>query len=167
MKPLPILAILLLSATAQASECTITGTFFGMTVQNGIDLDGDGSNGRSGYFVATGGTISHIWANVDTTYSPTQGCPTGQVEIVPSGQAVFTTRYGHHAIFVEIDSSHHLCAGGPPESIVLIITGGRGMYAGATGSGTATLPDDFVALAQYGFPQVIYTHDGEFELSVD
>jgi hypothetical protein len=166
MKLPAILAILLLSATAQASECAITGTFFGMTTQNGIDLDGDGSNGRSGYLVATG-TIAHVWANVDTTYSPTQGCPVGQVEIVPSGQAVFATRYGHNAVFATIDSTQHVCVGGPPEAITLIITGGRGMYAGATGSGSAVLPDDFVMLAQYGFPQVIYTHAGEFELSVD
>jgi hypothetical protein len=164
MTKLPILlATILASATAQASQCNISGTLFGATFASGMDLDGDGNAARSGTLRARGSVFAYVDVVVDTKLI---GPCTGGVEIEPSGHAVWSTLDGRDAVFATIDSSRHLCTGAL-ETVHLTITGGRGAYAGATGTASAQFPDDSVLVASpVGFPRMVYTHGAEFTVRV-
>jgi hypothetical protein len=164
MTKLPLLlATILASATAQASQCNISGTLFGATWSSGMDLDGDGNAARAGTLRARGSVFSYADVVVDTKLI---GPCMGGVELEPSGHAVWSTLDGRDVIFAVIDSSRHLCTGAA-ESVQLTITGGRGAYAGATGTASARFPDDTVLVfSPVGFPRMVYTHGAEFTVRV-
>lgn len=166
MKRLIPLVLLALCTTASAYPCNLAGSLFGMVSQNGIDLDGDGSAGRSGLLRSRGSVIAYVDANVDVRIAPEQTCPGGALTLQPSGQAAFSTLNGESVVFAEVESTRLLCVG-QPEVLRLTITGGRGAWDGATGTGTVRLPDDVVLNADvFGRPRVVYVHDGGFELRV-
>lgn len=166
MNRLLLLPLLLLTTTASAYPCNLTGSLFGMVTQNGIDLDGDGFNGRSGLLRARGSSLVYADVNVDATLAAEQTCPAGQVQITPSGQVAFSTLDGNSAVFAAVDPTTKLCLGAT-EVVKLTITGGRGAWNGATGVGSITLPDDVTLNSDaFGRPRVVYVHDGAFELRV-
>src|SRR5690606_32744581 len=124
---------LFLATTASASGgYTIDGKLFGMVVQNGIDLDGDGSAGRSGMLRARDSVFTYVDVNLDVTTFFMQGsCQPGEVELFATGQVAFSTLNGKHVIFAEIDPTVPVCYGlGAPEDVALVLVGGRGAFDG-------------------------------------
>ncbi len=158
-----LLAALLTATTAHASQCILSGSLFGATWAAGFDLDADTNPARIGTLRARGGAFAYADVAVDTRLV---GPCTGGVELEPSGKAVFSTLDGSSVVFADIDSSHHLCTGAS-ERVQLIVTGGRGAYSGATGTGWAQFPDDSLLVASpVGFPRMVYTHGAEYSLRV-
>lgn len=170
---LTLLLILTLTTTASATHPTLSGRFFGLVVQNGTDLDSNGSNGRSGNLpVVESWAFAHAGVNVDTTFTdpfdPQGSCPVGAFELTPSGQLALTSHSGNHVLFAEVDSSATICFDGMTSEVVILdVTGGRGLFEGVTGWIEATLPGDVVLSTDAaGFPEVVYT-DGTFEAFLD
>lgn len=169
-----LVALALLPSTAHAwphHPPPLDGSFFGTTVQNHIDLDGDGLNGRSGTLRARDGRFAYIDVNLDSTFAdwsnPQGGCPSGSFEIIASGQAALVSLDGDDVLFIEVDSSQPFCTSAP-ETVLAFVVGGRGRYAGDTGTATFTLPDDLILNADAsGFPRVVYTHDASYSIDLD
>lgn len=160
---LPLLAILTAPLLAAASQCILSGTLSGGTVAIAADFDGDGAFARAGTLTPRGSVFSSVFVALDTLYIGP--CPNG-VEVMPTGHAVFYS--GRDVVFTEIDPSHTICTAGT-EIVHLDITGGRGVYAGATGSGTVTIPvgvDTVLAVSAVGAPEVVFTYGAGFELRV-
>lgn len=170
---LATLIALTLPCVAYAEEPTvISGSLNGMVFQNHIDTDGDGFNGRSGKLDVHGSEFTSAFTHIDTTIdfsNPQGGCDPGELEIIPSGVVVFASSNGKSAVFAQINSAIPLCFGVVAEEVHLIIVGGRGDYAGATGTGTVLLPDDTVFAIDplSGVPLIAYAHDGSFELTIN
>lgn len=160
---LPLLAILTAPLLAAASQCILSGTLTGMTYAAPIDLDHDGYHARQGTLETRGGVFARAYVLLDTEL--VGPCANG-VEIRPRGHAVFVG--GRHVVFAVVDSTRTLCTG-DTETVHLTITGGRGDYAGAVGSGTVTLPPGTDTVLEYeglGYPTMVFTYGAGFELRV-
>jgi hypothetical protein len=160
---LPLLAILTAPLLAAASQCILSGTLSGGTVAIAADFDGDGAFARAGTLTPRGSVFSSVFVALDTLLIGP--CP-GGFEIMPTGHAVFYA--GRDVLFTEIDPSHTICTG-TTEVVHMDITGGRGVYAGATGSGTVTIPvgvDTVLSWSPLGAPEVVFTSGAGFELRV-
>jgi len=160
---LPLLAILTAPLLAAASQCILSGTLSGGTTAIAADFDGDGNFARAGTLTPRGSVFSSVFVALDTLVVGL--CP-GGYEIMPTGHAVFYA--GRDVVFAEIDPAFTVCTSGT-EVVHLDITGGRGVYAGATGSGTVTIPvgvDTVLAVSPLGSPEVVFTSGAGFELRV-
>jgi hypothetical protein len=161
---LPTLAILTAPLLAAASQCILSGTLSGGTAAFNADFDGDGIPARTGTLTPRGSVFSSVFVALDTLLIGP--CP-GGFEIMPTGHAVFYS--GRDVVFTEVDPSFTLCTG-TVETVHLDITGGRGVYAGATGSGTVTIPvgvDTVLSWSPLGAPEAVFTNGARFELRVE
>lgn len=141
-----------ITVNAQASSPLIlTGKWAGPAFANpALDIDGDGVPGR--FVVAPvynqvrftqieGAVDSHL---VAFPGQPGNTCPNpaAEFEIEPLGNLLFRGLQDG-ALYATIDNTHHLCfnPAAPNEVLYFNITGGTGIYAGRTGTGSATLND--------------------------
>lgn len=159
-----LLLTLTLTTTASATHPTLSGRFFGLVVQNGTDLDSNGSNGRSGNLpVVESWAFAHAGVQVDTDFTdpqnPQGSCHTGAVELTPHGVLTLTSRFGNNALYAQVDPSATICYDGvSPEVVLLDVVGGRGLFEDVTGWIEVTLPGDVVlGFDVLGYPNSVYT----------
>lgn len=171
---LALVTSLVTTASADGGGTTLSGSMFGMVVQNNVDLDGDGANGRSGLLRARGLGLAYADVNLDSNVDLTdpQGvCDPGETQIHAQGQVVFSSLSGANAIVAVIDPSVPTCFGLTAEEVGLVIVDGRGIYAGATGTGSVFLSDDIVLGVDPNFPlsvpSIVYVHDGQYVLNLN
>ena len=150
---------------------TVNGKWAGTAFASAIDLNADGIAARTfdvrAYdqfpFIALQGV-----ADTGLVALPGQGSCSdpNALELEPYGKVTFRG-YRGDAIFTTVDSSVHLCynPANPDELMHLTITGGTGIYAGRTGSGTVRLHDIVLEATPEGFPLVVDTQ-GEFSLTI-
>lgn len=159
-----------------------SGNFFGSVFQNGIDADGDGLNGRSGTLRVRDSVFKYADVNIDVTINfanPQGNCPAGEIELFPSGEISLSTWSGDGALFLQIDPTKTICSGARPEVVHLNIgvfdaqtqqvLPGKGTFANASGTARFYLPSDAQLRSGpvIGEPQVVYVHDGSFEIDYD
>lgn len=167
----------LICSTAYALSLTVTGKWAGPAFANSaLDLNGDGIPGRSFQVNAydqvlfptmEGAVDSGI---VALPGQPGNTCPNpaAEIEIEPLGKFVFRG-YRDGALYADIDSSHHLCfnPASPNEVVYFTITGGTGIYAGRTGTGSATLNDrTLIGAGPLSIPLFVDTR-GSFQFTLN
>lgn len=162
---------------AQAGKSRVEGKWAGTAFANGaIDLNGDGVFART--FVLNAfdqGQFTSVEGVVDTELVRLGCSGPASIELQPLGKVSFRGR-GDDVLFTEVDpAAPNLCfdATNPNEVLIIRITGGRGRYVGASGTGTLTIHDVDVLsrpVTLPGFPTLpaplVVDSQGEFSLLI-
>jgi hypothetical protein len=171
-----LLVTLIAVSTAYAASLTITGKWAGPAFANtALDLNNDGVPGRQFQVNAYDQiAFTAIEGAVDSTLvafpgQPGNTCPNPAVEfeIEPLGKLIFR---GHRdgAVFVDVNSTPHLCfnPAAPAEVLQFTVSGGTGIYAGRTGTGSAVL-NDTVLISAGGVVPLLTNTRGSFTLTLN
>ncbi len=166
---LTALALLALATAAHATPA-ITGELSGFSTSPSADPNNDGEPGRPFAMFSLGSPlIRKVQGLIDVGLSPTQGCPVGAFEIIPSGWVIFRTWTGD-AIYAEIDTTPICSTPGQPEHIAVYVVGGwpGGDYADAIGTGEVVLLDSVLAYdpGPIPWPWLVDSH-GSYTLELD
>jgi hypothetical protein len=133
------------SPVAASGGITVSGRWSGIAFANPeFDLDGDGVSGRQ-FDVRAFDQLpfASIAGAVDSMLIGFGCAGPGSLELKSLGQIVFRGRLGE-SLYVSPDpNAPNLCfdPANPNEVLQVVITGGTGPFAGATGTGTLTLHD--------------------------
>lgn len=168
-----LMAGALIAGIAMASPKHHEGAINGMVFQSGYDIDGDGSNGRGGTLWVHGSTFKRFQTHVDSWVDlndPFQSCDPGVFRLFVAGDVALQSNNGENALLGRIDEQSY-CLDGSTESVTITIEQGTGLFEGATGNGTVSLPDDRVLSVNpvngIPFPSVVYVNNGSFSLDLD
>lgn len=175
---LALLAIIVLSCLIAAPEqaratgpASISGRWAGTAFAAAFDLTGDAIPARTFEFDAFGTPLFRSLEGVADTALialPGQGACSdpAALELEPTGRVTFRGPFGD-ALYATVSHTPHLCfnPAAPSEVLQLVISGGTGIYAHASGSGTATIHDT-VLLASPAGALLMIDSRGEFSLSV-
>jgi hypothetical protein len=165
------LAAAIATATAHAAgPVTVKGKWAGVAFASVIDLDHDGNAARTFDVPAYDQLVfTAVQGIVDASLValPGQGscADPAAFELLPVGSLIFRGR-GANALYATVDSSRHLCfnPANPNEELYFKISGGRGSFAGKSGTGTARLHDVTIEANASGFSLVVDTV-GDFTLT--
>ena len=194
-----VLATVLIGASAASAWNPVTydeGEIFGSVFQNNMDLDRDGSNGRSGHLHVRDSKFFYLDANIDTTLAdfdpdadpettplnPFAGCEVGDFSLRATGEIALSSFGGGTVLVARFDESHTWCLsteGAVPAIAVIDPVQSRGAFAGVTGTVELFLPDDEVLNIQWGpiagyealgmmpFPGNVFVNGARFEVHTD
>lgn len=137
---------LAISHKASASgPITVNGGWGGTAFATApIDMNGDGVFART-FKVTANGQLR--FATLEGAFDSGLlgfGCAgPGSLLLQPFGVLTFRSLNSNDAVYVNVDSTQSICfdPAAPNETVVVHVTGGTGIYAGATGAGSMTLND--------------------------
>lgn len=163
-------ALFVTSSVLASSPITVNGKFAGVAFATSFDLDADGNNARTFDVPAYDQIVfTALQGAFDATLVALPGLGTcsdpAAFELKPVGNIILRS-HGANALYAVVDSSHHLCfnPANPNEVAYVTISGGRGIFAGKTGTGTFHLHDTQIIGNSSGFPLVVDTV-GEFSVT--
>lgn len=170
-----------ISSVTQALEFSVDGKWTGTAFANdSFDFNNDGVAARTAVFRATNqlrfASIEGVGDTVLVAIDGSGSCPPGVLELKAIGTFTFKGHLPENALYAEFDpNAPNVCfdPANPNEPLQVVVTGGTGIYAGATGTGTMIFHDT-VRIAKTvtlpGFPPLpaplMVDSWGEFSLSV-
>jgi hypothetical protein len=139
-----VVAMLVRSAHA-SGPFTVNGGWGGTAFATApIDMNSDGVFARTFKLTANGQLRFVTVEGAFDTGLVGFGCAgPNSLLLQPFGVLTFRALDSNNAVFVTVDSTQNICFDpvAPNETVALIVNGGTGIYAGVTGSGSATLND--------------------------
>jgi len=141
-----------------------------------IDMNGDGVFARTFKLTANGQLRFATLEGAFDTGLIGFGCAgPNSLLLQPFGVLTFRSLNSNDAVYANVDSTQSICfdPAAPNETVILNVTGGTGIYAGATGSGSMTI-NDFVRYDQPAGPNfppgvrapIIIDTRGNFSLTI-
>lgn len=181
MKLLYITLAACLSVASIASADSYSGSMRSTALPSLLDYNGDGITGRDfslatindGHFDAIEGSVDSglVAPPRDFGTGIPNACPLdSDFELTAFGTVVFAAKGSKAAVFLEIDTSVHLCfTPGNEEVVELFIVGaadGNGQVVPAYGTAQIRLLDVVLKTnAVTGFPEIVWT-TGDYDLNV-
>lgn len=167
-----------IATTARASgTLNVHGRWSGAAFANPeFDIDGDGVSGRQFDLKAFDQVpFSGIEGALDSTLVGFGCAGPGSLELKPLGQIIFRARLGETLYAAPDPAGPNLCfdPANPSEVLHVVIAGGTGSFAGATGTGTLTIHDTVRLTRNVTVPGVgvvpaptLIDSRGEFDLAI-